>query len=96
MANHTPGSKPIDIYFYQASPPSRAVLMLIKGLDLNHNVVITNIMEQDNLKPEFLKVLYLIVSMTSFDNFFFTVESTTHHSGDQRQRFRTIRQVILF
>lgn len=50
------GSKPIDIYFYQASPPSRAVLMLIKGLDLNHNVIITNIMEKDNLKPEFLKV----------------------------------------
>lgn len=72
MVNHAMENKPIDIYFYQASPPSRAVLMLIKGLDLNHNVIITNIMEPDNLKPEFLKVCTWIFSLTSLDNFFYS------------------------
>ncbi|CAG9765527.1 unnamed protein product [Ceutorhynchus assimilis] len=49
-------TKAIDIYFFPPSPPSRAVLMLMKALNLEHNVKTTNLMAGDHMKPEFLKM----------------------------------------
>lgn len=51
MVNHT-----IDIYFYSASPPSRAALLCIRALGMKHNVKNVNLMTGEHLKPDFIKV----------------------------------------
>lgn len=46
----------IDMYYFPASPPTRAVLMLARALGLMMNLKLVNIMEGEQMKPEFLKV----------------------------------------
>ncbi|XP_048517018.1 glutathione S-transferase 1 isoform X2 [Dendroctonus ponderosae] len=63
------GSKAIDIYYYSPSPPSRAVLMLMKALGLEHNIKITNVVIGESKKPEFIKMnpLHTIPLITDND-----------------------------
>ncbi|KAG5885544.1 hypothetical protein JTB14_007624 [Gonioctena quinquepunctata] len=51
MANHT-----IDIYFYQMSPPSQAVLLLMRALGLKHNIKVVNVLAGEQMDPEFMKL----------------------------------------
>ncbi|XP_065157700.1 glutathione S-transferase 1-like isoform X2 [Atheta coriaria] len=46
----------IDMYYFPASPPTRAVLMLARALGLMMNLKLVNIMEGEQMKPEFLKL----------------------------------------
>lgn len=55
MVNHT-----IDFYHFPGSPPSRAALLLVMALGLKHNVKMVNLMEGEQLKPDFLKVSWII------------------------------------
>lgn len=52
MTNRT-----IDVYFFPMSPPSRAVLLLIKALGLKYNVKTVNILMGEQMQPDFLKVI---------------------------------------
>jgi len=47
---------PIDLYSFQMSPPCRAVLMTAKQLNINLNVKTIDLTENQQLKPEFLKL----------------------------------------
>lgn len=45
-----------QLYWTQRSPPSRAVLMTAKLLNVDMDLVQTNLLVGDQLKPEFVKV----------------------------------------
>ncbi|CAG2171953.1 unnamed protein product [Oppiella nova] len=47
---------PIDLYFTTLSPPSRAVLMTLRQLNLDVNVINIDIQKEENKTPEFLKL----------------------------------------
>ncbi|CAG2113887.1 unnamed protein product, partial [Medioppia subpectinata] len=47
---------PIDLYFAELSPPARAVLMTLKHLKLDVNVINMDLQKQEQLSPEFLKL----------------------------------------
>ncbi|XP_060523760.1 glutathione S-transferase 1-1-like isoform X2 [Cylas formicarius] len=70
MATH-----PIDIYYFPPSAPSRATLLLIKALGIDHNVKITNISQGDQMKPEFLQMNPLHTIPLINDNGFIIYES---------------------
>ena len=46
----------IDLYFFKLSPPSRAVLMLIKQLDLKVNIKNVDLRNGEHLTPDYAKV----------------------------------------
>lgn len=46
----------IDFYYSLPSAPCRSVLMTAKALNIDMNLIETNIMGGDHLKPEFLKI----------------------------------------
>ncbi|CAG2113888.1 unnamed protein product [Medioppia subpectinata] len=46
---------PIDLYFATLSPPSRAVLMTLKQLKLDVNVIDVNLQKGEHLTEEYLK-----------------------------------------
>ncbi|XP_050296410.1 glutathione S-transferase 1-like [Anthonomus grandis grandis] len=70
------GSKPLDVYYFSPSPPSRAALLLIKALDLEHNIKIINIMAGDHMKPDFLKLNPLHTIPVINDNGWVLYDST--------------------
>jgi len=47
---------PIDLYYMPESPPSRAVLMVAKHLNIPVNIKHVDLMKQEQLKPEFLEI----------------------------------------
>ncbi|CAG2110528.1 unnamed protein product [Medioppia subpectinata] len=47
---------PIDLYYMPESPPSRAVLMVAKHLNVAVNIKHVNITEGEQLKPEFIEI----------------------------------------
>ncbi|CAG9859278.1 unnamed protein product [Phyllotreta striolata] len=51
MSNHS-----IDLYYFIMSPPSRAVLITMKALGINPNIIVTNPMAGDTMKPDYLKL----------------------------------------
>lgn len=53
-----------QLYWTKLSPPSRAVFMTAKLLDVELDLVQTSPLAGDHLKPEFLKV-YIINSIVS-------------------------------
>lgn len=44
------------LYGATISPPSRAVVMLVRALDLDVNIQYMNLLKNDQLKAEFVKV----------------------------------------
>lgn len=51
-------SKPI-LYFLDLSPPSRAVALTAKYINLDLEVKVVDLLAGDHLKPEFVKVYKL-------------------------------------
>ena len=47
---------PIDLYYYQLSPPCRAVLMTARHLNLDVNIKQVDLRKLEHLTPEYLKV----------------------------------------
>jgi len=47
---------PIDLYYQSESSPSRAVLMVAKHLKIPVNIKMMNVLNGDQLKPEFLEL----------------------------------------
>jgi len=47
---------PIDLYYQSESSPSRAVLMVAKHLKIPVNIKLMNVLNGDQLKPEFLEL----------------------------------------
>lgn len=46
----------IDVYYFPASAPSRMVLLLAKALGINVNKKMVNIMNGEQMNPDFIKV----------------------------------------
>lgn len=44
------------LHYFPASPPCRAVLLLGRMLNIDFDLRVVNIMEGDNLKPEYIEV----------------------------------------
>lgn len=51
MMNHT-----VDFYHCALSPPSRAALLAVNALGIKHNVKNIDVINKEQLKPEFLKI----------------------------------------
>ncbi|XP_017776902.1 PREDICTED: uncharacterized protein LOC108562908 [Nicrophorus vespilloides] len=66
---------PVDVYFFPASPPSRAVILLAKFLGLIINAKVTNIMAGEQMTPEFLKMNPMHTVPVIDDNGFHLFES---------------------
>ena len=49
-------SEPIKFYYLAPSPPCRAVMMAARALDLELDLIPTNIMDGDHKTPEYLKM----------------------------------------
>ncbi len=47
---------PIDLYYMSLSPPCRAVMMTAYLAGVDVNLKLLNLMNRDQLKPEFLKI----------------------------------------
>ncbi|XP_065339778.1 glutathione S-transferase 1-like [Cloeon dipterum] len=47
---------PLNLYVMEVSPPNRAVLLCIKALELDVNMKPINLVAQEQLKPEFVKI----------------------------------------
>nr|CAH7747477.1 unnamed protein product [Callosobruchus chinensis] len=54
--SETMGENTIDIYHCPMSPPSRSALMTMKVLGLNPNIKMVNVLQGEQMKPEFLKI----------------------------------------
>ncbi|XP_072397404.1 glutathione S-transferase 1-like [Diabrotica undecimpunctata] len=66
----------IDIYYFTMSPPSRSVLMLMRTLGIKPNIKIVNVLNGEQMKPEFLKINPLHTIPTINDNGFILYESS--------------------
>uniref|UniRef100_A0A0A9WWR9 Glutathione S-transferase 1, isoform D n=2 Tax=Lygus hesperus TaxID=30085 RepID=A0A0A9WWR9_LYGHE len=73
-ALQTLAGKP-DLYFFTPSPPCRVVMMTAKVLGADLNLKMTDIMNGDQLKPEFLKINPQHTVPTFDDNGFVLSES---------------------
>lgn len=49
---------PIDLYYMRCSPPSNLVLLAARQLDVELNLIYTDLMKGEHLAPEFVKVSY--------------------------------------
>jgi glutathione S-transferase len=47
---------PLDLYYHIASPPCRSVMLLAKTLGLQLNLKKVDLLNKEQLSPEFLKV----------------------------------------
>ena len=56
---------PIDMYSFRMSGFCRAVLMVAKQLNIDLNEKTVDLMEGDQLKPEYLKVLNISLNQIS-------------------------------
>lgn len=65
----------VDLYMLEASAPCRAVLMTAKHLGIDVNKKTVNLMQQEQLKPEFLKMNPQHTIPTLDDNGFYVWES---------------------
>ena len=52
---------PIELYQNRLSGPSRAVLMTIKQLGLDVTIKNVDLAEDEQLKPEFIKVIFSVL-----------------------------------
>ncbi|XP_013174099.1 PREDICTED: glutathione S-transferase D7-like isoform X1 [Papilio xuthus] len=68
-------NQPIKVYYYPVSPPCRAVLLTAKLLGLDVELVLINIMEGEQKKPEFIKMNPQHTVPTIDDNGFILWES---------------------
>lgn len=55
-----------DLYYIPASAPCRSVLAVGKELNIDFNLKVVNLMEKEQLKPEFVAVRVPIVPLLSF------------------------------
>lgn len=46
----------MKLYHFESSPPARSVLMTIRNLNLDVEIISVDLMKGDQMKPEFLKV----------------------------------------
>ncbi|CAG2183598.1 unnamed protein product, partial [Oppiella nova] len=49
---------PIDLYYATLSPPCRAVLMTLRQLNLDVNIITTDVHKKESWPPQFLKLSY--------------------------------------
>ncbi|XP_022239301.1 glutathione S-transferase 1-like [Limulus polyphemus] len=70
-----PMGDPIDFYYWTVSSPSRAVLMTAKELGVNLNLIKVDLMTEEHLKPEFVKINFMHTLPTIVDNGFTLWES---------------------
>lgn len=56
---------PIDLYSMRLSPPCRAVLMTGRQLNIDLNVKNVDLSEGEQMKPEFLKVLFTLITIVA-------------------------------
>ncbi|KAL4707290.1 hypothetical protein ACJJTC_019828 [Scirpophaga incertulas] len=73
--NNRMPTEPIKLYYLPPSPPSRAVMMAARVLDLELNLKLTNIVEGEHLTPEYLKMNPQHTIPTIDDNGFILYES---------------------
>lgn len=52
---------PMKLYYMHFSPPSRAVNLAVNSLGLNTEYIVMNTFEKDQLKPEFQKVIIVVM-----------------------------------
>lgn len=64
------------LYMFHESPPSRAVMMTAKAIGLSLKLKEISYLDQDNLKPEFLKVSASGLKVVAIVNF----GSLTHNT----------------
>ncbi|XP_023170120.2 glutathione S-transferase 1-1-like [Drosophila hydei] len=65
----------MDFYYMPGSAPCRSVIMTAKALGVELNKIILNVLEEDQLKPEFLKINPQHTIPTIVDNGFALWES---------------------
>uniref|UniRef100_A0A6P7FUA2 Glutathione S-transferase D7-like n=1 Tax=Diabrotica virgifera virgifera TaxID=50390 RepID=A0A6P7FUA2_DIAVI len=85
----------IDIYYFTMSPPSRSVLMLMRTLGVKHNIKIVNVLNGEQMKPEFLKINPLHTIPTINDNGFILSESYCVTLGFKDFKFFSMLQIVL-
>ncbi|XP_050349422.1 glutathione S-transferase 1-like isoform X3 [Nymphalis io] len=68
-------AQPIKLYYLPPSPPCRSVMMTARALDIDLDLVLTNIMEGQHKTPEFLKMNPQHTIPTMDDNGFILWES---------------------
>ncbi|XP_074649192.1 uncharacterized protein LOC141904501 [Tubulanus polymorphus] len=66
---------PLDLYMMPPSPPCRAVMMLGKAAKIDMNWKVVDMMKQEHMKPEFLKMNPQHTIPTLDDNGFYLWES---------------------
>nr|QVK45129.1 GSTe5 [Pagiophloeus tsushimanus] len=66
---------PIKLYYFEASPPARSVLMVVKALKLNLELIRINLSEKEQLTKEFLKLNPTHTVPTLDDNGFIVWDS---------------------
>lgn len=73
----------LDLYYFESSPPSRAVLMVSKELGLDVNIKHVNLFQGEHLSPDFVKVGLLkgLFFVSKLEHFFPAVESSTYCTG---------------
>jgi Glutathione S-transferase len=47
---------PLELYYYETAPPSRAVVLLVKTLKLPINLRRVDLSKNENQTPDFIKV----------------------------------------
>lgn len=50
------GKMPPTLYYVPPSPPCRCILLLGKMLDINFDLKVINIMEGEQMKPDFISI----------------------------------------
>ncbi|GAB1866632.1 Glutathione S-transferase 1, isoform D [Camponotus japonicus] len=66
---------PIDCYYLPPSPPCRTVMLLAKALGIHFNIKIINVLNGEQMNPEFLQINPQHVIPTIDDNGFILWES---------------------
>ncbi|XP_076369106.1 glutathione S-transferase 1-like [Tachypleus tridentatus] len=70
-----PVGSPIDLYYCDISPPSRAVLMTAREFGINLNHIKLDLMAGEHMKTEFIKINFMHTVPTIVDDKFTLWES---------------------
>lgn len=94
----------MELYYFEPSPPCRAVLLFLHELNIKPTMKKINLLKGENLTADFKSVMLKYLSFGSCSNtrqrsvpFYsillsFSVESATNDTVAYRRRFRSLRK----